>query len=118
MGRYKARRIIIRKLPELTLVFSDKSSIYAYSSYGSVVFHKWYAPLGAYKKNWHPFKEALIHKKYLNWRLCFDLANRYGVQYIHTARELKFEGKPIDLRFENWSVKGVLDDVQKRAPRD
>lgn len=115
MGRYRAERVIIKELPELTLVFWDWNSIYARPKTGLrqwYVFHKYHAPLGTYTKSWRPFKRRLLKSKTLNFTKCCQLASRYEILARGAVGKLNFDKKAIEIRFGKWSIKGVGSDMQ------
>lgn len=110
MGRFRAKRIIIRELPELTIVFWDWSSIYVYpkGDRQGYVFHKWYAPRGTYFSSWKPFKRKLLKTKRLNFSKCCQLASQYNIDVKGSVGKLNFENKPVEIRFLKWKVSGFV----------
>lgn len=110
MGRYKAERTIIKLFPDLTIVFYDHKSIYVYPSgdQRGYIFHSWHAPLFNYRDNWLPFKKALLKRRYLDSETCWSLAYDYGVPYKTASSRPEIKGKPVELRYKRWSIKGVL----------
>lgn len=113
MGRYRAERIIVKMCTDGVLVFFDSSSIYLFSPHftGPFVFNKWFAPLGSYRESWKPFKDALLNRRKLESANVWKLANRYGVVYQDAVGKLDLRKRKVEIKFDHWSVKGVLDDV-------
>lgn len=113
MGRYRAKRVIVKVLPELTLVFWDWNAIYAYpeGSQQGYVFQKWHAPRGTYFKAWKPFKRRLMKRKQLTFAQCCQLASHYGIVAGGAVGRLDFNKKAVEIRHGKWTVKGVLNDV-------
>lgn len=110
MGRYRARRVIIRELMDITVVFWDRSSIYVYpkGTRHGYVFHKWYSPLGTYTQQWKPFKRKMLKTKRLTLTKCFQLANQHEILYKYSVGTLDLEKKPIEIRFLNWKISGMV----------
>lgn len=109
MGRYKAERIVIKDLPELSIVFWDKSSIYVYpkTDQAPVVFHKWFAPRYTYSNGWRQFKDKLWHLHRGSVQKCFQMADYHGVLYQVSVGRLDFNKKLVEIRYKSWSIKGV-----------
>ena len=102
MGRFKAEHITIRRVNGLEIVFRDRSSIYVRHEQdrGYTVFHRWYAQLGSYSGGWGQFRQKLWRDKKLSLLKCFEIAAQYGIQSLHTDRELKLEGEKVVYREE------------------
>lgn len=110
MGRYRAKRVIIKEMPELTLVFWDWSSIYARPKTGMrqwYVFHKYHAPLGTYTNSWRPFKRRLLKAKSITFNRCCQLAANYGILAKGAVGRLDFSKRAVEIRFGKISIKGV-----------
>lgn len=114
MGRFRQERTIIRVMPELTLVFNDNGSIYAFPQNAKFPYfwHNWYAPLHSYERNWQPFRYSLLHTKNLSFERCCQLAYRYGVLGKTAVGRLDLRKKSVDVRFGVWSVKGIIDEQE------
>lgn len=108
MGRYRAKRIIVKELPELTLVFWSQSAIYAQprGSRQLYLFHNYYAPLGAYTNSWRPFKRRLLKSRTMTFGKCCQLAARYQVLSKGAVGALDWRKKMVEIRFDKWSIKG------------
>lgn len=110
MGRYKAERIVIKDLPELVIVFWDNSSVYVYPKnerQSVVVFHKWFAPRYTYTNGWRQFKDKLWHWRCGSMKKCFQMASNHGILYQVVVGKLDLREKPVEIRYRNWSIKGV-----------
>lgn len=88
---WKAEAVIVRELPEITIVFLNSESIYAFPKDGGrgSVFHKWWAPLGFYTAEWGDFRRKMLRNKNLTIRDCYRLANRHEVVAQSTGRSLE-----------------------------
>lgn len=97
MGRFMSEKVIVRRLAEITIVFYDKESIYAFPKgcASGTIFHRWYAPKGTYVKQWAPFRRKLLRYKRLNIAKCHELADYHGVLYVGTDRTPKLNKKAI-----------------------
>lgn len=84
-GRFRAEKILVRRLDGFYIVFWDKETIGVYlsGSGNGVLFHRWFE-LCSYKR-WDSFRTQLIRKKNLSHAKCFELALKYDVQ-IFTSR--------------------------------
>lgn len=94
MGRFKAEAILVRELEELTIIFYDKESIYVYpkkEKWGTI-FNRW----GVFQYgDWQDFRRRLMRKKHLDLRGCYELALKYEILAVSTARRLNLEGKKV-----------------------
>lgn len=111
--RYKAKRIIIKVFPEITLVFYDEKSIYAITEgdkYTSV-FHNWVAPRFTYRDHWLPFKKALLKRRFLDKHTCWQLAYDYQVPYKTSTDKIILDNKEVEIRYKRWSVTGILNGM-------
>lgn len=97
MGRFKAKAILIRRLPEVTITFYSRESIYVFpKGYANgTIFHRWHAPLGSYTGGWQQFRRKLLRYKHLNIADCHRLADQHGILYVGTDRPPKLEEKPV-----------------------
>lgn len=96
MGRYQSKGIIIRDLPELTLVFYDKSTIYMYPKKYRIgsIFHRWYAQRGS-GRDWQCFRWDLMRLKRLTVLKCFEIAASYDISVVSTTRQLDLTGRKV-----------------------
>lgn len=119
MGRYKAERIVIKILPELTLIFWDNSSIYLFPKNGQtpVVFHKWFAPRFTYTNSWRQFRDKLWHLHHGSVKKCFQLAYEHDVVYEISVGRLDLRKKLVEIRYKNWAIKGVGDGMLSRTTK-
>lgn len=110
MGRYRAKRIIIRELPEISIIFWDWSTIYVFPKGNGQgwLFHKWYAPRGTYLSAWKPFKKKLMSTKNLNLAKCCQLADKYGVLGKSPVGKLDLSDKSVEIRFLKWKIAGII----------
>lgn len=102
MGRFKADAILVRELPELTIIFYDRQSIYIYpknQKFGSI-FNLWFSHRGAYTEGWQDFRRRLMRKKHLTPTQCYELAIKYGVVGIGTDRRIDLTGKKVRIVYE------------------
>lgn len=94
-------KIIVRLLPEITIVFYDRQTIYVYPKgfNNGTIFHLWGAPRWDYTRKWKPFRTRLLRKsKDMDIAMCHKLADYYGVVYVGTCRHLQYDGKIIEYR--------------------
>ena len=97
MGRFKAKKIIIRRLPEVVIIFYSKEAIYVFPrgcGRGSL-FHRWFAPKGSYGASWQPFRRKLMRYKHLDLARCHEIANAHDVVYVGTDRKPQLNEKDI-----------------------
>lgn len=85
MGRFRAGKIIIRKVNGLSIIFYDGTSIYVMqdaTGYGTV-FHRWWAPRGSYGRgtNWSAFRRGLLETKQITLGYCYELATRWDISF-------------------------------------
>lgn len=113
--KYKSKNIIIKAFPEITLVFYNEQSIYAFTKENGrpFVFHNWMAPKFTYRDHWRPFKKALMKRRHLDKQSCWQLAYDYQIPYKLATSEIDLEGKPVEIRYKKWSISGVIDGLQQ-----
>lgn len=97
MSRFKACKILVRRLPDVVIVFYNKESIYCFPrGYSNgTIFHRWFAPKGTYGASWQPFRRKLLRYKHLDMAKCHELAQYHGVLYVGTDRAPQLKGKTI-----------------------
>ncbi len=97
MGRWRAEAVIIRRMPEVTITFFDRETIYAFpKGYANgTIFHRWYAPRGSYGRGWEQFRRKLLRYKHLDLAKCHELADEHGILYIGTDRTPKLKQKKV-----------------------
>lgn len=96
MGRFKAEAIIVRKLPNLEIIFWDSQSIYVYDQSGGHIFNRWFAKKGSYTEYWQDFRRKMLRNKFKCVREIYELSLKYdGVLVAHTDRRLDLKGKKI-----------------------
>lgn len=99
MGRFKAKAIIVRRLPEIEVIFWDAQSVYVYTLDGKgVIFNRWFSARGSYGDYWQDFRRKMLRTKNLNLARCYELAASYDVLSIRTDRQLDLKGKKVDYR--------------------
>lgn len=100
MGRFKAEKMVVRKLNGIEIVFWDGWTIYVRESDCQrwTIFHRWFAERGSYSNGWQDFRRELMSQKRLTYLHCFEMAAKYGIASTTTDRELKFEGKEIEVK--------------------
>lgn len=100
MGRFKAEAILIRRLPEVTITFWNKETIYICDEKNNTtsIFHRWFAPRGNYTAQWEPFRRKLLQYKQLNITTCFELALQHNIDYVSTGRKIKLDKKIVQYR--------------------
>lgn len=82
-GRYRAEKIIVRRTPELEIIFLNKETICVFPKHGSgTQFHRWFAPRDSYEKGWKDFRDSLMRYKNLTYLRCFELAAKYEIQSV------------------------------------
>lgn len=115
MAKHKSDHIIIKVFPELSLVFLDEKSIWAFplNEGRAYIFHSWWAPRFNYVNNWRPFKRALLKRRYLDKETCWSIADAYSVPYMLAETNLSLGGKPVELIYKRWSLKGTICDATK-----
>lgn len=114
MGRFVAKRVIIRELPEITIVFSGKSQIHVYSKAypdRAYIFHNWFGPLGTYVEHFSPFRRKLLRNNDLTLQKCRELAEYHGVFVSSTDRPLDLKEKDVEVRYPKWRVIGRLEKL-------
>lgn len=110
MGRYKAKRIIVRKIGKMDIVFWSRNAIYVYPDgigKQGYVCNTWYMPRGSYEALWRPFRDVMLKAKQLDFIRCCQLANRYGVFVSGAVGQLNLGNRPLEIRYQGWKVLGV-----------
>lgn len=110
MGRFYSARVIVRKIDDMEIIFWDKYSVYVERPNCRYIFHRWYTPKGSYGE-WRKFRQLLLHRRYLDFRDVFELADRHGVLFKHAVGHLQWKEKPVEIRFGKIRILGVGDDV-------
>lgn len=100
MGRFKADKIIVRRLPEVVITFYDKETIYSFPRgfANGTIFHRWFAPRGSYSNGWSQFRRQLLRQRHLDMARCHELADKYGILYVGTDRPPKLKLEDIKYR--------------------
>lgn len=101
MGRFRAEAVIVRKLPEVTIIFWDKESIYVYpiGGGGGTIFTRWADKKGSYSDYWHDFRVRMLQRKRLSFLQCYELAAEYDqILAIHTDRQLDLSKVKVEYR--------------------
>lgn len=113
--KYKAERIIIKVFPELSLVFLDEKTIWAFPLKDSraYIFHNWWAPRFNYRDNWLPFKKTLLKRRYLDKEICWRIAAQYNIPYKTAESHINLGNKMVEIRYKRWTMKGCLCDAEK-----
>lgn len=111
MGRYKAEAVVIKDMKELTIVFKDVETIWAFPKEGrtNIIFHRWFESRWNYGQ-WGAFRESLLRMRNLNIWDCYQLAKRYHISTHGTARLPNIEGRPVKLKIERrkpWERQGA-----------
>ena len=101
MGRYKAEAVVMRNMERLTILFKDEETIWAFPNDGStnVVFHRWFESRWCYGQ-WSAFRNILWRRPDLDIYDCYDLAQKYNIATMGTARLPNIKGKKLKLKFE------------------
>lgn len=110
MGRYTAKRVIVRELGKMVIVFWSRNAIYVYPDgveRQGYVFHIWYLPRGSYEIAWRPFRDLMLKDKKLDFIRCCQLANRYGVLVNGAVGRLDLRNRPLEIRYQGWKILGV-----------
>ena len=96
MGRFRAKKIIIRRLPWVVITFYDWKTIYVFpKGYANgTIFNRWFAARGSYRE-WAAFRRKLLRYKHLDIAKCYELAEYHGILAIGTDRPPKLEQKKI-----------------------
>lgn len=97
MGRFKVQHVLIRRLPDVVIVFYNRETIYCFPrGYSNgTIFHRWFAPRGSYVNSWQPFRRKLLRYKHLDIAKCHELADEHGVLYVGTDRGPNLKNKDI-----------------------
>lgn len=97
MGRFRADKVIIRRLPEVVITFYSRESIYVFprGAHNGAIFHRWWAPRGSYCGGWQAFRRKLYRYKHLDLAKCHELAHYHEVLYVGTDRPPKLHQKSI-----------------------
>lgn len=110
MGRYRAKRVIVREIGKMSIVFWLGNAIYIYPDgmeQQGYVFHTWYMPLGSYQERWRPFRDMMLKTKKLDFIRCCQLADRYGVLINGAVGRLDLNNRPLEIRYQGWKILGV-----------
>lgn len=112
MGRYVAKRIIIRELPELTIVFSGHHTIHVFPRHGTAyLFHRWFCPRGSYRDCWEPFRRKLLRYRHLDMATCRRLAAQHDILVSSTGTPLDLSTKDVEIRYPKWRVIGRMEKL-------
>lgn len=114
MGRFVSERTIIRELPEVTIVFSGRSTIHVYPrNYPgrAYIFHNWFGQLGTYTEHFQPFARKLLRNSDLDMQKIRELAEYHGVFVSSTDRPLDLSKKPVEIRYPKWRVIGRMEKL-------
>lgn len=96
MGRFRAKSIVVRRVNDLTIVFYNKETIYVTDdAHKWTIFHRWYAPLGFYGKNWKPFRRLLRVEKEITFNHCYRLAFKYDIQSMANVKPPNLHSKHV-----------------------
>lgn len=110
MGRFSAARVIVRKLEDADIIFWDRRTIHLECNGSRFVFHRWYAPNGEYQE-WRRFRQLLLTRKRITFRDVFELANAHDIFFQSAVGNLKWNKKPVEVRFGNIKIIGVSNDM-------
>lgn len=112
-GRYAAEAIIIRELPELTIIFLNKETICVFPKKGSgTQFHRWFAEKGTYQNGWKLFRQFLLVEKHLTYLHCFELAARYSIDSVSARSFPDLTGKLV--KYKRWNdVPAKTNNIKK-----
>lgn len=98
-GRYRAEKIIVRRLPEVEIIFLDKQTICVYPNQGSgTQFHRWFAELGSYENGWKQFRDKMMRNKNLTYLKCFEIAAEYGIANVSARGHPELSDEEIEVR--------------------
>lgn len=114
MGRFQAERVIIRDLPEITVVFAGTATIRVYPKGHSsrvYIFHNWFGPRGSYVEYFQPFRRKLLRTKDLTLQKCRELAEYHGVFVTSTDRSLDLSKRQVEIRYDKWRVIGRMERI-------
>ena len=82
MGKFVAKEVTVRELEWGTIAFLDGHRIEMCYGMYSVMFHRFYAPLGDYRRDWTPFRKELWRKQNITPGEVFSLANKFDIQHV------------------------------------
>ena len=98
-GRYRAEKIIVRRLPTIEIVFLDKQTICVFPNKGSgTQFHRWFAELGSYDGGWKQFRERMLKYRNLTYVKCFEIAAQFDIESVSARGHPDLSDKKVEIR--------------------
>lgn len=98
-GRFRAEKVIIRRLPDIEIIFLNKETICVFPARGSgTQFHRWFAELGSYDGGWRQFRDRMMKCKSLTYLKCFEMAAEYGIANVSARGHPELNDEEIEVR--------------------
>lgn len=100
-GRFRAEKIIVRKLSAIEIIFLDKQTICVFPTKGlgsGTQFHRWFAELGSYDGGWRQFRDRMLKYKNLTYLKCFELAAQFDIESVSARGHPDLSSDEIEIR--------------------